>query len=523
MKFEKIFISIFFISFLTIGLNVYKDYGISVDEVGYRHQGVTILYTLNDYFFPEFSEKIASGKDYFTIPELQKTQIFSGIPFHIFTTILEFLSGAKNKVEALQLKHLLTFLVFFLGVYCFFLILNLKFKNYKFALLGASFLILSPRIFAQSFYNPNDIPFMSSIIFISYFYLKFFQKFKTKHLIYSCIFSSISIGLRPMAIYMPALFMIGLIYIFSIKKIDLNTLLKKIFIFIILILILSYILNPPIWISPIKIIIQQFQWAINSSVTDILYLGKFYPNTETPWHYLIVWISVTTPILYLILFFFGILRILTNLINEIKVGFDKIEINDLFILLVFLIPFVAAIVLSKSLLNGWRHLYFIYPFIIFISMIGLKWIFDKNKKLKYLIVFPICLSLIDTSYTIYKNHPFQMTYFNLLAGKDVQDKFELDYWGVSNKAAIKYILDNDNRKKINIYGISRTKLSYTVDFFLYPEEQKRISLVKNIEEADYIITVYNGYVRRKDIINDKFKIFNEIKSGDAIINSTFIK
>ena len=40
-----------------------------------------------------------------------------------------------------------------------------------------------------------------------------------------------------------------------------------------------------------------------------------------------------------------------------------------------------------------------------------------------------------------------MTYFNSLAGKNVQDKFELDYWGVSNKAAIKYILDNDNRKK----------------------------------------------------------------------------
>ena len=66
-------------------------------------------------------------------------------------------------------------------------------------------------------------------------------------------------------------------------------------------------------------------------------------------------------------------------------------------------------------------------------------------------------------------------------------------------------------------------LLFFIRFFLYPEEQKRISLVKNIEEADYIITVYNGYVRRKDIINDKFKIFNEIKSGDAIINSTFIK
>jgi hypothetical protein len=223
------------------------------------------------------------------------------------------------------------------------------------------------------------------------------------------------------------------------------------------------------------------------------------------------------------LFLFGVLKILINIIKEIKIGFDMIRIDNIFILFVFLIPFLAAILLSKSLLNGWRHLYFIYPFVIFISMIGLKWIFDKKENLKYLIMIPICLSLIGTSLDIYKNHPFQMTYFNLLAGKDIQDKFELDYWGVSNKAAIKFILNNDNREKINIYGVSRTRLNYTVDYFLYPKEQKRIAIVKNIKEADYIITVYNGYIRRKDMLNDKFKIFNEIKSGNIIINSTFAK
>ena len=523
MKFEKIFISIFFISFLFIGLNIYKDYGISVDEVGYRHQGITILYTLNNYIFPDISQTIADGKVFVTIPELQKTQIFSGVPFHILTAIFEFLGSTKNKVEAFHLKHLITFLIYFLGVFFFFLLLNLKFKNYKFSLLGTSFFILSPRIFAQSFYNPNDIVFMSSIIFISYFYIKFFQNFKMKYLVYSCIFSSISICLRPMAIYMPILFITGLMYIYFIKEINLNYLLKKLSIFIILTFVLSYIFNPPIWITPIKIIIQQFQWAINSSVTDILYLGKFYKNTQTPWHYLIVWILVTTPILYLILFFFGILKILVNVKNELKIGFNKIDINNIFILFIFLIPFVAAVLVSKSMLNGWRHLYFIYPFVIYISMVGLEWILKKKVRLKFFIMIPVFLSLINTAHKIYKDHPYQMTYFNLLAGKNIQDKFELDYWGVSNKAAIKYILDNDNRRKINIHGISRTRLSYTVDFFLKPQDQKRISIVKKIEDADYIITVYNGYIRRKDLLNNKFKIFNEIVSGNVIINSTFIK
>ena len=73
---------------------------------------------------------------------------------------------------------------------------------------------------------------------------------------------------------------------------------------------------------------------------------------------------------------------------------------------------------------------------------------------------------------MYKNHPFQMVYFNSIAGKNLQDKFEHDYWGLSNKNAIKYILKKDTREVIKIFGISGTRLDYTVKFYLNPSSQK---------------------------------------------------
>ena len=124
---------------------------------------------------------------------------------------------------------------------------------------------------------------------------------------------------------------------------------------------------------------------------------------------------------------------------------------------------------------------------------------------------------------MYKNHPFQMVYFNSIAGKNLQDKFEHDYWGLSNKNAIKYILKKDTREVIKIFGISGTRLDYTVKFYLNPSSQKRLKIVKNLNEADYIITIYNGKLRRKDILKKGYKIFNEIEVDGIAINSTFVK
>ena len=488
---------------------------------------ITILYTITNFIFPNFVSEISDTKNWIDIKTLQETQVFSGVPFHVLSAGLEYLLNFETKEEIFNFKHLFTFLIFYLGLIFLFFIIKILTKDYNYALIGIIFLFLSPRIFAESFYNPNDIPFMTSIILMTYINLKFLNKINDKYLYLSALVSAISISLRPMAIYMPFLVFIYLFYFSKINLISVRQLFRIILKQIFLILLLSYIFNPSLWIDPYSFILQ-FKKAINFNVAEILYLGKFYQNSQTPWHYLFIWSIFTTPILYIILFVFGLVNILLKL-KKIFLNPNKNYLNrykEIFILFSFLIPFLAAALFSKSLLNGWRHLYFVYPFFIIISVIGLNWIFSKLieiKKIKTIIKFIIMCYLINTAHWMYKNHPFQMVYFNSIAGKNLQDKFEHDYWGLSNKNAIKYILKKDTREVIKIFGISGTRLDYTVKFYLNPSSQKRLKIVKNLNEADYIITIYNGKLRRKDILKKGYKIFNEIEVDGIAINSTFVK
>ena len=49
--------------------------------------------------------------------------------------------------------------------------------------------------------------------------------------------------------------------------------------------------------------------------SEMLYLGKLIPDSLPPWHYVLVWIGVTTPILYLVGFLAGLIAILLGLIK----------------------------------------------------------------------------------------------------------------------------------------------------------------------------------------------------------------
>ena len=51
-----------------------------------------------------------------------------------------------------------------------------------------------------------------------------------------------------------------------------------------------------------------------------------------------------------------------------------------------LIPILAVIMLNSTLYNGWRHMYFIYPGIIIITLLGVD-LLIKNIKNKYFLNF----------------------------------------------------------------------------------------------------------------------------------------
>ena len=126
---------------------------------------------------------------------------------------------------------------------------------------------------------------------------------------------------------------------------------------------------------------------------------------------------------------------------------------------------------------------------------------------------------------MYKNHPHQNVYFNLIAGKNFKAKYEMDFLGLSNKRALEYIVEKVD-KKVKVYTLSTTDLNLSKKI-LRKEMREKIEIVYDINSADYITNNYRDWrgetLPSNFVIPKNFKILYEIKVDDVAINSVYKK
>ena len=161
-----------------------------------------------------------------------------------------------------------------------------------------------------------------------------------------------------------------------------------------------------------------------------------------------------------------------------------------------------------------------------ISLSGLHIIkilfFKKNKNFLLILSF---LLLSPTIIWMFKYHPYQNVYFNPLAGKDFNNKFELDYWGLSNVSALKYIAENEEGN-INVSSVSLSDLHLS-KAFLSKKYRNKLSVIDDIKNSHYIINNYRNLavkdINQNFIIPTNYKIFYEIKIDGVPINTIYKK
>ena len=109
---------------------------------------------------------------------------------------------------------------------------------------------------------------------------------------------------------------------------------------------------------------------------------------NTPWHYLIIWILNTSPFFYLVLIILGII-IFAQKKNENQKIYKLIFFTTL-------IPFVLVIFFDISLYDGWRHFYFIAPFLTIFCLISVDYLIKLkiHKYIKYFLVIILVSSLL---------------------------------------------------------------------------------------------------------------------------------
>jgi hypothetical protein len=399
---------------------------------------------------------------------------------------LEKALGLTDPREIYRMRHLAYFLVFYAGVFFFFRLIERYFGGWKLGLLGAGLLVASPRVFADSFFNPKDLPFLSFFIIGVYSQLRYLERKSLAWAAWHALASATLVATRAVGVVVPLLTLgLGTLDIFRAK--DRKRAALTLAAYGGLATGLSVLFWPTLWRDPL---FHLFQALAQSSryggwPGTILYLGEHIAAVELPWHYLPVWIAITTPPSYLLFFAVGCFVGTKQLLRS--PGASSPDRRKLLLVVTwFFLPVLAAIVFESVLYDGWRHLFFLYPALLLIALLGIRELWRRGRWAQAFLAI-LAVDLADTVRFMAQSHPHQNVYFNRLIGgvAGAEGEFDLDYWGLSYREGLEYVLDNDPRSRLSI-AVAHSPGKYNANL-LPAAERGRLQYVE-APEADYLLT-----------------------------------
>ena len=492
---------LFFLLYFLLGVFIYEDYGMSWDESMQRQKGQISTNYIHYKVSAVFStpEEKKDFNSFFNSEEF--TQITSrdkdfGVFYEVILVGIERAFSIEDPRSIYLMRHFMTFLAFFIGSIFFYKILMRRFSNWKFALLGVLFLILTPRIFAQSFYNSKDPVLLAFFIIATYTLIRFLEKKSYKNAIIHALACAAVLNIRIVGIIVPAVTF--LFIFFELLKFDrLKITFKKYLLvnstYVVLLMVSTIVFWPYLWETPIANFANAF---LNMSQIDasgiILFYGKYIETTDIPWYYISSFLFITTPEFYIILFIAAIFFFLYGFF-DIPKGLNRNNKLDLLFALLLILPILAVIMFKSVVYDGWRHMYFIYPAFLLIALTGLQYSFqviklvweEANANLAMIILVTfISISVLFTGCNMLMNHPYQNVYFNVFAGSNTANRFELDYWGLAYREGLEFILENDNRTSINIH-IPYGRLA--IDSMIIRTDDRHRLRASEMESADYVL------------------------------------
>ena len=526
---------VFLILFL-VGFFTYKDYGIGIDDKFHRLNGFYWLdYLLSFSNLEELKKaanlKLLSISDY-TLPSIEYYNSYS-IIFDVPAALLEIIFKKDDAKDFYEFKHFLNFLFFFVGCFFFYLILDARF-NKTISFLGLILFIISPRIYGESFYNMKDIIYLTFMMGAYYFCLRCFLLMSFKNLICLAIFSAICIQIRIFGLIIPISFIFFYLISLLAKPKDLKDI-KKIIFFFLVTAIFTFLLWPYLWEEPTDNFLKIFKNIIPN--VFVFFNGHYTNNEFLPYSYVPLWIFISTPILHLFLFIFGIYFLAKRTFNRLleireeSIYYDlwrgKKEKFDTFLFLNFFVIFTLVVLLNLKLLNSWKHLYFLNFFLVYASTFYL-YILNIKKYLSKTVLLMFAVMSIFTCVRMIVYHPYQGLYFNFLITDKFKNKFEIDFTALSARHFFDKVLSVENEaKQINIATASWVPLNRTLDIYS-DENKKKIKLVnQKFDRADYIYT--NNISEVDKTINDKYNIpknfekFYELVIDGAVIYTAYKK
>lgn len=457
--------AVFLLLYFFIGLRIYPDYGVPIDE-----------YSQIDLGRVNYERVVTQN------PEIQSHyDRYYGPAFEVPLYVLSIVLNTRFGIDYMSARHLGIFLFFVTSLIFFYLLLVAVNGNPAYGLLGVVLLVISPRFFAESFYNTKDIAFMSATVVVLWA-LHYASQKKWVSIVLLAVATGFATAVRAQGLL---LFLVVTGTLFCTGNEKMHDRIRMICWYAALTLASAYTMFPVFWNDPIKNVIGFWQSAANPVGVPTYYFGVSYVSPVIPWHYHFVWVGITSLVSVLVTSVIGVVwfirRVLTTGGNEA----GRVHVAMVFIIIG---SFLTSVFFHPRSYDGWRHLYYIYPCMVGFSV----YLIRQSMRFRWFSIAVILMVVVDSVFAlsfIIRNHPNQYVYFNRLAGGFPRAKanFDFDYWGISYKQILTYLLSMPVSQPTAIYF--QQAFPYTEHDMTAKLKEKGMTVASSVDEADVYVTI----------------------------------
>ena len=471
-----------------IGALALDGYGIAPDEAQQRTLGQLTL----DYLTGRSDELLDFvDRDY-------------GAAFELPLMLAERALGLEDSRSIYRLRHLLTHLFFIAGAFFAGLLAYRMSGNRWLALFALLLFLLHPRIYAHSFVNSKDLPFLSMFVVALYLIHRAFRRDTLGAFILCGVAVGLLSNIRIMGLMLlPAVIVmrgLDLGYAFRQPERRRHMLLTAAAFALAAVLTL-YAAWPWLWGDPAARLLEALGRMSNfPNETGLLLRGELHSSLSPPGDYILTWIAVTTPPAALLLGLAGMAAALYGGLARPGEIFRNTPRRFEWLLLAGLVlPAGSVIVLNSSLYDDWRQMYFLYAPGCLLAGVGLQRLVEaagsipsfrlkiRNRRktlagptaVRGVICAAAALGLAVAAWQSFQLHPLQSLYFNFLVDRKTPEslpgQYTVNYWGAGMRQNLEYLLARypDATVRVAAPGVGwpRNRL-------ILPEEQRRRTVVR---------------------------------------------
>ena len=362
-----------------------------------------------------------------------------GAAFEAPLVLVERLFGLEAERDLAFGRHLLTHLFFLAGgAVCYALVYRL-FGNRLLALIAAVLFLLHPRIYAHSFFNSKDAPFLVMFTLSLWLVHRAFRRNTLAAFVLCGVGVGLLVNLRIMGLLLFAAVLVlrALDLLFAGEADHRGRVLLTAGSFALAAILTFHASMPVLWTDPAGRFAEMIRELGSHPYTVFnLFRGDwFYSLDGPPFAYAPVWAGITTPPAMLLLALGGAVALAWRGIRQPRELLRNGPLRFGFLLLALpVVTTVVIVLLENAIFHSWRHLYFLHAPLLLLAMFGLHWLAAslRGRWMRAGVYVLAGAGAAVVIVSMVRIHPHEANYFNALADRTTPERllvrYDVLYW-----------------------------------------------------------------------------------------------